>query len=140
MDSIHHILQIEASFDTVFTAISTVEGMANWWTEDISGNEQLGGNVRVGFGMEGEANFRVVDYEENKRFQMDFVGSVDDEWYGTTIKWFMSRKDMAVRIDFQHANFKTHNDAFAETNYTWGRLLTSLKNYCEIGVGDPLVF
>ena len=60
VDSIHRI-GIKSPAAKVYKALSTVDGLAHWWTEDVEGDERPGGKIAFTFRSEtGEIKGRMV--------------------------------------------------------------------------------
>ena len=53
MVNIIHRIGIKSGPDKVYKAISTIEGLAGWWTQEVEGSEQLGGRLKFTFRTEG---------------------------------------------------------------------------------------
>ena len=49
MVDIIHRVGIRAAISQVNSALSSVEGVAGWWTRDTSGSSKIGGTVEVRF-------------------------------------------------------------------------------------------
>ena len=47
MADIIHRVRIKASPDKVFWALSTIEGLAAWWTENTSGTTDVGKTIAL---------------------------------------------------------------------------------------------
>ena len=47
MVDINHRVGIKAPISKVYEALSTVEGVAGWWTKETTGVSEPGGNVNV---------------------------------------------------------------------------------------------
>jgi len=47
MVDIIHRVGIRAAISQVYSALSSVEGVAGWWTRDTSGSSKIGGTVEV---------------------------------------------------------------------------------------------
>ena len=69
MKNIKHIFHIDASFDKVFKAITTIDGLANWWTEDTSGSCTINETITFKFGEMAILQMKVSALEENKFVQ-----------------------------------------------------------------------
>jgi uncharacterized protein YndB with AHSA1/START domain len=50
MVKIIHLFVINTPPSKVFNNLSTINGLAGWWTTDTTGNPQKGGEIRFGFG------------------------------------------------------------------------------------------
>src|SRR5690349_1101462 len=62
---INHFIGIKGSLDGVYAALSTVEGIKQWWTVDTSGSSRVGGIVRFRFGAYGDQEMRVTSLKKN---------------------------------------------------------------------------
>lgn len=60
MYSIKHLYHIDASNDEVFKALTTIEGLSQWWTEQTSSNPALDGIIEFRFG---EVHFFKMEVE-----------------------------------------------------------------------------
>jgi uncharacterized protein YndB with AHSA1/START domain len=49
MPEIMHLLKIRAAQDTIYQAVSTADGIRNWWTRDVALDSRLGGTGEFGF-------------------------------------------------------------------------------------------
>src|SRR5688500_3549285 len=49
MVNIIHRIGIRSGLQPVYKALSTIEGIAGWWTEETEGDEQVGGHIRFTF-------------------------------------------------------------------------------------------
>ena len=49
MADILHRIGIKAPVAQVYNALTTLEGLAHWWTEEVAGDGQVGGKVQFSF-------------------------------------------------------------------------------------------
>jgi uncharacterized protein YndB with AHSA1/START domain len=49
MVDIIHRIGIRSSISRVYKALSKIEGLAHWWTEEVEGDEQVGGKIKFTF-------------------------------------------------------------------------------------------
>ena len=77
-----HRIGIEGSAARVYAALSTPDGLAGWWTEQVSGGPQVGGVLQFRFGNQGGSDMRVVELSPNSRVVWDCVAGAP-EWIGT---------------------------------------------------------
>ena len=78
MADIIHRVGIKASVSKVYAALSTVEGVAGWWTKHTSGSSKIGGTIGVRFhsadGKEiGSMNMEVIALEPNNKVHWRFT-------------------------------------------------------------------
>jgi len=49
MVNIAHHIGIKAFDFKVYSALSTMEGLSGWWTEEVEGDSKVGGNLTFSF-------------------------------------------------------------------------------------------
>lgn len=49
MVDILHRIGIKTPVERVYKAVTTLVGLAGWWTEDVSGNAAVGGRIAFSF-------------------------------------------------------------------------------------------
>ena len=84
MADIIHRLGIRASAAQVYKALSTIEGLANWWTEETEGDEQVGGKIQFTFRTEtgdikGQMMMEIEELNAGKNVQWRCIEG-PDEW------------------------------------------------------------
>lgn len=136
MAIIKHLFHIDASFEQVFEAISTVKGLSSWWTEQTSGGEDIGDEVEFRFDSNGFIKCRIEEKEQPTYLVWECLDG-HPEWHGTIMTFSLSENDGKVRVKFEHNGWKEESDFYGQCNFSWGRYFVSLRNYCETGVGDP---
>ena len=65
MAAITHLFHIDAPREKVFLAVSTINGLQQWWTEQTSGSDKIGGVIEFRFGGRGFVDFRVEESNAN---------------------------------------------------------------------------
>ena len=140
MDMSHEI-GISGNLESVYKAITTVEGLKGWWTENT---EKEGETFRFGFN-KGQYwfKFKILNNEENKSGEWECIEADEftkDDWVGTFIKFELKEgKDQgSVIVKFDHKGWKDDSQGYARCNSTWGHLMFSLKDYVEKGKGQPM--
>jgi uncharacterized protein YndB with AHSA1/START domain len=141
MVDIIHRMGIRAPLSKVYAALSTVEGIAGWWTRDTSGESRPGGNVKVVFrsraGDEiGKMVFEVIELNPNKKVQWRFE-SGPEEWIGTDVTFTLSEAGDQTLISFGHRNWREAVEFTAHCSMKWATFLLSLKQLVETGKGRP---
>ncbi|UGA56617.1 SRPBCC family protein [Vibrio sp. VB16] len=134
MQSILHKIVIEASPNQLFRALTTTEGLSNWWTK----TEQKGDELTFSFGPNGE--HQVV---------MTLLSSIPDKevrWQCTGGPWVetgefvfsISADDRGSCLRFAHHGWEQPDDFYQHCNAKWGFFLViSLKQYLETKIGQP---
>lgn len=135
MQDVMHLIKIHASSERVYKAITTADGIRQWWTRDAAIEPRLGA---VGeFGFYGKRFVAKVTVEE-----LDPVNRV--RWKVTNSAWQANDIEFALRADgndttllFAHRGFPRADEGFASATTRWGFYLLSLKRYLQTGQGTP---
>jgi uncharacterized protein YndB with AHSA1/START domain len=140
MVAINHRVGIKAPVSKVYEALSTVEGVAGWWTTETSGVSRPGGNVEVLFRREdgeerGRMKFDVVELDPDKKVQWRFR-SGPEEWIGTDVTFHLDQKDGYTVVLFNH-QWREFVEFTAHCSTKWATFLLSLKDLVETGSGKP---
>lgn len=125
-------LTINASAAALRAAITTDEGVNDWWAPTVSPEPGL---LTVSFGDKG-VDVRVVATPE--LVVWDVVScSAEPDWVGTSIE-FASTIDAAGTIELAFAHRGLGGLPCAESCFAgWTHFLPSLVAYVESGVGNP---
>jgi len=133
-----HLVKIHASSDRVYQAITTAEGVRNWWTRDTNLESHIGGTGEFGFyGHRFVVNVRVQDLTPNAHVGWRMMSSGQPAFEGTTIAFDLRPAGGDTMLAFAHRGFKHADDGFASATTRWGFYLVSLKQYLESGRGTP---
>jgi uncharacterized protein YndB with AHSA1/START domain len=133
--SIKHLFHINAPRTKVFEAISTINGLSNWWTKDTFGDNKLGGVIKFQFGGNTGAEMKVIESIPNEKITWECVGSPYG-WVGNKITFFLDENDSKTRIRFSHDGWEEQGDSYAACCFSWGRYMESLRQFCQTGKGE----
>ncbi|MGX1777137.1 SRPBCC family protein [Nocardia brasiliensis] len=138
MVDILHRVGIESPLDEVYTALTTIDGLANWWTTNTHGDENAGGVIRFRFGPEGKEGFdmKITDLQPAERVRWEVVGG-PEEWVGTEVSFTLKREDDYAIVLFQHRGWREPVEFMHHCSTKWALFLMSLKSYIETGTGTP---
>jgi uncharacterized protein YndB with AHSA1/START domain len=141
MADIIHRVGIKAPLSKVYTALSTVEGIAGWWTQHTSGASNVGEKIGVRFhaadGKEiGSMNMEVKALDPNKKVHWR-VTSGPEEWVGTDVIFTLSQEGEYTIVLFGHKNWRDANEFTAHCSMKWATFLLSLRELVESGKGKP---
>jgi uncharacterized protein YndB with AHSA1/START domain len=140
MDIVHRI-GIKAPASKVYAALTTLDGLAGWWTEDTSGNAQVGGNIAF--------RFHTPTGDEIGGFEMNVLEQTPDrairwrvkdgppEWVGTDIEFVLDRQDDCTIVRFGHRKWREEVEFTAHCSTNWATFLLSLRDLVETGKGRP---
>ena len=141
MTDIIHRIGIKAPLAQVYAALSTVEGVAGWWTQETTGESRLGGGMEVRFsshaGKEvGRMQFELAELEPTKAVRWHFT-SGPPEWLGTDATFSLSVDGDTTIVLFGHKNWREPGEFMAHCSMKWATFLLSLRSLLETGTGQP---
>ena len=137
--SLVHQVNIKATPETIYKAVSTQDGLASFWTSDSTAEPKVGSVATFGFGGPTQ-RMRVDELVPGKRVK--WTGLADfPNWDGTTVTWDISPAEKGeTSLTFRHGNWppSVSQDDLGSINYTWGLIVERLKQYSESGKPAPL--
>ena len=141
MADILHRIGIKAPVALVYTALTTLEGLGHWWTEEVLGETQVGRKIEFRFSTKlgellGGMVMEVQELGENKLVRWRCVEG-PDEWVGTDITFQLSEQDNQTIVLFGHRNWREAVEATYHCSMKWATFLLSLREYVETGTGKP---
>jgi uncharacterized protein YndB with AHSA1/START domain len=141
MVDIIHRIGIKTPAAQVYKALSTIEGLANWWTDEVKGDEQIGGKIEFTFRSEageeiGKMLMEVQELNPQKGVRWRCIDG-PAEWIGTEITFQLSQQDNQTIIIFGHRNWREAVEFTAHCSMKWAVFLLSLRQYIETGKGKP---
>ncbi|MBO9681247.1 MAG: SRPBCC domain-containing protein [Flavisolibacter sp.] len=141
MVNIIHRIGIRSTPDKVYKAVSTVEGVSNWWTEEVEGDSEVGGKIHFTFrtttgDIKGQMRMEVKELIPQQRVHWHCIEG-PDEWIGTDITFDLSEQGDQIILIFGHRNWRESVEFTAHCSMKWAVFLLSLRDYVETGKGAP---
>jgi uncharacterized protein YndB with AHSA1/START domain len=135
VDILHRVGVKASTPKQVYDALTTIDGLAGWWTDDTSGSGEVGGVLRFRF-PPGGFDMEVVETQPDKRVSWRVVEGPDD-WLGTTIDWDLRRDGDYTIVMFKHQGWERPVEFMHHCSTKWATYLMSLKTFVETGAGAP---
>ena len=126
---------IQASPATVYKAITTLEGLSSWWTNDTTGDTEVGGVIHFQFGDRGFFDMKVLELVPARRVVWEVVDG-PSEWIGTKVIWELSEEGEGTTIRFKQQGWREQVDFMHHCSTKWATFLMSLKAQLETGKGS----
>ena len=141
MVDIIHRIGIRSSASGVYKALATIEGLAHWWTEEVKGDEEVGGKIEFIFRSEtgdikGKMLMDIQELNPGKNVRWRCIDG-PDEWIGTDISFELSEQDDQIIIILGHRGWREAVEFTAHCSMKWAVFLLSLREYVETGEGKP---
>ena len=135
-DILHRVGIKSSSVNATYAALSTIEGLAGWWTNDTQGETETGDELRFRFGAAGGFDMKVLELEPGKRVLWEVIDG-PAEWIGTRISFDLKQEDDYAIVLFKHMGWKEPVEFMHHCSTKWGSFLMSLKSLVETGKGRP---
>ncbi|MFF3889256.1 SRPBCC domain-containing protein [Streptomyces sp. NPDC001914] len=134
MADILHRVGTTAAPDKVYQALTTVDGLAAWWTTDTKGS---GDDVlQFRFGDVGGFDMKVLELRPDTRVRWEVVDG-PEEWIGTTVTFDLKQDGEWTIILFAHEGWREQVEFMNHCTTKWALFLMSLKSLVETGTGAP---
>ncbi|WDE13705.1 SRPBCC domain-containing protein [Thalassomonas haliotis] len=133
MSNIALKIGVKAGKEKVMAALDTLEGLAGWWTWDVSGDPGEGGTLAFRFHGQGP-DMKVLSVTDHSVHWQCIAGH--EQWLGTEIK-FTVKDEGESAIYFQHLNWQDESGFYALCSMKWATFMLSLKQYLDQGSGHP---
>ncbi len=136
VDILHRVGVRTTTPEKVYETLTTVEGLAGWWTDDTKGNgAAIGGVLEFRF-PPGGFDVEVIDLKPSERVTWRVVDG-PDEWINTTIDWDLRQDGDWTIMLFKHQGWKEPGDFMSHCSTKWATFMMSLKSLAETGEGAP---
>ncbi|MEV6966648.1 SRPBCC domain-containing protein [Hamadaea sp. NPDC051192] len=133
MFDILHRVGVISGPSEVYSALTTVEGLAAWWTEETTVTDD--GVLQFRFA-EGGFDMKVLDTRPNELVQWEVVDG-PAEWIGTHVRFDLKQEDDFTIILFRHEGWAEQVEFMNHCSTKWATFLMSLKRLVETGKGEP---
>ena len=135
VDILHRVGVKTPTPEKVYDALTTVDGLSGWWTEDTKGKGNVGDVLEFRFPV-GGFDMEVVDLQPSERVVWRVVDG-PEEWIGTTVDWELRQDGDYTIVLFKHQGWKEPVEFMHHCSTKWGVFLLSLKSLLETGKGSP---
>lgn len=123
----------------VFDALTTLPGLAGWWTGTVTGNGEEGGELHFFFGDDVPTTIHVDVATPATLVQWTCLGYQHlPDWAGTTITFALSAAEGGgTHLAFRHRGLTPQLECFETCRSGWDHFLPSLRGYADTGHGNP---
>ena len=134
-DILHKVGVKSSSPNDVYRALTTIDGLAAWWTTTTQGESKPGGTLQFRFG-NGGFDMKVVELKPAKRVLWQVVAG-PHEWVGTRVSFDLRQEGEWTIVLFKHEGWKEPVEFMHHCSTKWAVFLLSLKSLLETGKGTP---
>jgi uncharacterized protein YndB with AHSA1/START domain len=108
MDTILHVVDIHASPETIFKAVSTGEGLAGWWSTKVTAPEEIGGIVDFTFGGDFNPDMEITALESPGLVSWRCVGG-HVPWQDSTFSFAVLDMESGTHTARFHSGLRRSN-------------------------------
>jgi hypothetical protein len=127
---------VEAAPETVLEAVKTTAGIKGFWTSRAEVPREVGETLELEFAMAPQP-FDLQLERSDDRSVVWRTQTFPPHWVGTSVHWDVTDRDGGSTVTFRHAGFGDDEEV-GRVAYTWGQVMTRLKQYAETGTADPV--
>ena len=138
-DILHRIGVLTETPDKVYDALTTIDGLAGWWTAETKSKNSggaVGDLIEFRFPPVGGFDMEVLEAVPAKRVTWR-VADGPEEWLGTTIDFELRQDGDYTIVLFKHEGWREPVEFMHHCSTKWGQFLMSLKALVETGEGAP---
>lgn len=127
---------IAAPARKVFAAISTPEGLDQWWTSSSSGSAALGSEYALDFGPGYQWHARVVRCVPDREFELELTSAMPD-WMHTRVGFTLEDRGARTWVRFNHSGWPGIDEHYRSSAHCWALYLRILRRFVEHGETVP---
>jgi uncharacterized protein YndB with AHSA1/START domain len=135
VDILHKVGIKSSSPDDVYRALTTLEGLCGWWTDNTQGESEVGAVLQFRFGA-GGFDMKVLELQPGRRVLWEVIAG-PQEWIGTKVSFDLKQQADWTIVLFKHQGWKQPVEFMHHCSTKWGVFLLSLKSLLETGKGAP---
>ncbi len=135
MPDIKHSIRIDAPVAELLSLVSTPEGLARWWAEDVETGDD-GAVAELGFF--DRATVYRLRRETASESGATWRCETGSEWGGTRLEFELQPAGDGAELLFSHRGWAAETPYFVSCNTTWGELMFRLKATAEGKEPGPL--
>lgn len=138
MAEILHKLSINAPRERIYEALSTRQGLEQWWTTTTDGISVPDELLTFRFG-EHAIEMRVTEMTPGHRVAWECTKS-GPEWVGTKLSFELTEENGKTTLHFGHRGWADASDFYSHCSMRWAMFLLSLRELAETGKGRPFPY
>jgi len=135
MEAIRHRVGITAPQAEVLDKLTTIEGLASWWTRDVRGNPGVGGDLQFFFGGEEPSAVMHVAEATDRRVEWRCTAG-PDEWVDGILTFDTEENGDETVLMFAHT-WREPVAFMSHCSTKWAYFLLGLKASLEGGKATP---
>lgn len=147
MEHFQQDLNIATKPESVYAALTTIDGLRGWWTQECDGAAGVGQTIHFRFGSCFK-DMRVASLQPGRevrwhctRAHIDVAGIAHHaEWLGTEPVFTLTPDGKGgTDLHFEHHGLLPSLECYGICLQGWQHFLASLRQYAETGTGTPYI-
>jgi uncharacterized protein YndB with AHSA1/START domain len=129
---------VDAPATTVWTALTTDEGIRSWWTTQVEVPDGPAAVLKLRFPDAPMSwDLRVEEADENERLRWRCVGG-PPPWVDTDVLFrLVAATEGGTRVLFDHVGWEDAEEMVRIVTFGWVEMFLRLKGYAETGKPQP---
>ena len=139
MKRIHHVVDIEASALTVWTALTETQDLMSWWSTQLNApTAAVGTQLHWTFGGDFNPVMEITTLEGERELIWRCIAG-HTPWKDNIFRFQLVKLENGhTRLRFwQDYAVELADDYYGVYNFNWGYYLESLRLLCATGTGKP---
>lgn len=134
MADIRHRVGIAVPAERIYEVLTTLDGLAGWWTRTVDGDPGPGGTINFYFGGRSVpgAVMEVTAAEPGRLVRWHCVGG-PDEWVGTDVVFELGVDGDETALKLTHANWREPVDFMHHCSTKWAYFMLGLRTWLQGG-------
>lgn len=138
MSAITHEMVIKASCATVYTALTTAQGLSSWFTTHVEGTGQPGTDWILEFTDQSPFDWQIISVEDERNVTWKCLGGPGNS-PGTEAKFNLNASAAnQCTLTISHQGWSAGDPKFERCIDIWRTLMKHLQQYCETGIAAPV--
>ena len=130
-------VQVAASADEVFEALTNLDALSAWWTR-ATGDPLPTGPITFPFSPSGQAVMHVDSAERGAGVRWTTTACMVEDWVGTSQLFDLETLPGGdTEIRFRHAGLTPELECYRDCQSGWNHFIGSLASYVDTGLGQP---
>ncbi len=136
MADIYQDFYIKAPVARVFQAVSSADGLQQWWTKRSSGEQKEGAIYQLWFSPEYDWRGKVTKYIPNSDFELE-ISHAHVDWNGTRVGFHLEDRNGSTTVRFYHLGWPELNEHYRISCHCWAMYLRVLRRSLDYGETVP---
>lgn len=141
MPDIMHLIKINASPERVYEALTTAEGISNWWTRDAVLDSKIGGTGElVSMNARPVTKVSVDELKPPVHVGWKTISSnAPGGWEGTTMTFDLRAEGSATVLSFAHRGFEHADEGYACVTTGWATISSACCSVWRRARAHPIL-